>query len=68
MLGGAGGGTHHPLDVGENCWIREGFASSLDKLPAQPLANAAMQVRHDRVDIDACGVTCQSLRLLPIAR
>ena len=34
----------------------------------EPLAHAAMQFRHDRVDIDAYGVTCQSLRLLPIAR
>jgi hypothetical protein len=68
VLGGADGGTHHPFDVGEHRWIRERFASSLDKLTAQPLADAAMQLRHDRVDIDACDVTCQSLRLLPTAR
>jgi hypothetical protein len=68
VLGRADGGTHYSLDVGENRRIRERFASGLDELPAQPLAHTAMQVSHDRVDIDACGVTCQSLRLLPIAR
>ena len=68
VLGGADGRTHYPLNVGKNLGIRERFAAGLDKLPAQPLAHAAMQLRHDRVDIDACGVTCQSLRPLPIAR
>ena len=67
-LGRADSCAQHAFDVRKQRGIVECFVTCLDKLTAQSFADAAVQLRHHRVDIDACGVSGQSLRLLLIER
>jgi len=67
-LGRACSSAQHPFDRCKERGIVERFGSCFDELAAESFAYAAVKLRHDRVDIDARGVTAQSLRPLLIAR